>query len=315
MVDLEAAAKSPSKLRQLHLLGEIYRLSEEWGRLDVPTAGLYNEGHEWGIDVSAIRDDLKALLANGWIYTEIPSGRIPDVRLEQEGIDVAREYREKRSSPRSRASALRTALLNWLYDQYLAGEDTKDFAPFMASQEGHYLGLAYSDDEVTRAAKWLKDKGYIQAWTPITGKVMTPRITGSGITILELTESAGPAAKPEGMTVNNYSFENSHSINLAVASPGAVLSNTLTMEQVDEAHKVATAFRQMLPILGVPDEKHSEAQQVIAELEEETSSPEPQQSRIKNLLFKSLELIALGTAGGAADALGSMTQSAIDGLG
>jgi hypothetical protein len=144
---------------------------------------------------------------------------------------------------------------------------------------------------------------------------MSPRITTSGINILELTESAGSTAKPEGMTVNNYSFVNSHSINLAVGSPGAVQSNSLTVEQVDEAHKVATAFRQMLPILGVPDEKQSEAQQVIAELEEETSSPEPKQSRIKNLLFKSLELIALGTAGGAADALGAMTQSAIGGLG
>ncbi|MGY3317316.1 hypothetical protein [Arthrobacter sp. TE12232] len=92
-------------------------------------------------------------------------------------------------------------------------------------------------------------------------------------------------------------------------------SNTLTAAQVDEARKVATAFRQMLPILGVPEDSHDEAVHVIAELEEEASAPEPNQNRIKNLLFKSLELIALGTAGGAADALGAMTQSAIDGLG
>ena len=97
--------------------------------------------------------------------------------------------------------------------------------------------------------------------------------------------------------------------------PGALQSNTLTAAQVDEARKVATAFRHMLPILGVPEDSHDEAVQVIADLEEEASAPEPKQSRIKNLLFKSLELIALGTAGGSADALGAMTQSAIDGLG
>ncbi|MDQ0869019.1 hypothetical protein QFZ70_001492 [Arthrobacter sp. V1I9] len=315
MIDLEAAAKSPSKLRQLHLLGEIYRLSEEWGRLDVPTAGLYNEGHEWGIDVSALRGDLKALLANGWIYTEVPSGKIPDVRLEQAGIDVALEYKRVRSNPRQRASALKPALINWLYDQYLAGEEPKDFTSFKAEPEGSYLGLAYTDDEITRTAKWLKDKGYIQAWTPINGKVMSPRITASGIHIVELTESAGSAPKPEGMIVNNnFNIRDSHSMNFALNSPGAVQSNTLTTEQLNEAAKVATAFRQMLPILGVPDEKHEEAQQVIADLEEEVSAAEPKQGRIKNLLFKSLELVALGTAGGAADALGAMTQSAIDGL-
>jgi hypothetical protein len=315
MVDLEVAAKSPSKLRQLHLLGEIFRLSEGWKRRQIPTAGLYNEGQGWGIDVSALGSDFTALMAAGWLYFEASAAGVDEILITQDGIDVALEYQAKRSNPRQRASALKTALLNWLYDRHLAGEDPKDFLSFKADPMGSYLGLAYSDDEITRTAKWLKDKGYIQAWTPITGKVMSPRITTSGINILELTESAGSTAKPEGMTVNNYSFENSHSINLAVGSPGAVQSNSLTTEQVDEAHKVATAFRQMLPILGVPDEKQSEAQQVIAELEEETSSPEPKQSRIKNLLFKSLELIALGAAGGAADALGAMTQSAIDGLG
>lgn len=314
MVDLEAAVKSQSKLRQLRRLGEIYRLSESWNRRQIPTAGFYNEGQDWGIDVSALRSDFTALIAAGWLYFEASAAGVDEVLITQEGIDVALEYQAKRSNPRQRASALKTALLNWLYDQYLAGEDPKDFVSFKADPAGSYLGLAYSDDEITRTAKWLKDRGYIQAWTPINGKVMSPRITASGIHIVELTELAGSAARPEGMTVNNYSFENSHSINLAVASPGAVQSNSLTMEQVDEAHKVATAFRQMLPILGVPDEKHSEAQQVIAELEEETSSPEPKQSRIKNLLFKSLELIALGTAGGAADALGAMTQSTIEGL-
>jgi hypothetical protein len=114
---------------------------------------------------------------------------------------------------------------------------------------------------------------------------------------------------------NNFNIRDSHSMNFALNSPGAVQSNTLTAAQVDEARKVATAFRQMLPILGVPEDSHDEAVQVIADLEEEASAPEPKQSRIKNLLFKSLELIALGTAGGAADALGAMTQSAIEGLG
>lgn len=316
MIDLEAAVKSPSKLRQLHLLGEIYRLSEGWKRRQIPTAGLYNEGHEWGIDVSALRSDFNALMEAGWIYFEASAAGVDEILLKQEGVDVALEYQKKRSNPRQRASAMKTALLNWLYDQYLAGEDPKDFAPFTADPDSNYLGLAYSDDEITRTAKWLKDKGYIQAWTPINGKVMAPRITASGIHIVELTESAGSEAKPEGMIVNNnFNIRDSHSMNFALNSPGAVQSNTLTAEQVDEARKVATAFRQMLPILGIAEERQDEAVQVIANLEEEVSSSEPKQSRIKNLLFKSLELIALGTAGGAADALGAMTQSAIDGLG
>lgn len=315
MLDLEAAAKSPSKLRQLHLLAEIYRLSEEWGRLDVPTVGLYNEGHEWGIDVSALRGDLKALLANGWIYTEIPSGQITDVRLEQEGIDVALEYQKKRSNPRQRASALKTALLNWLYDQYLAGEDPKDFVSFKSESDGGYLGLAYTDDEITRTAKWLKDKGYIQAWTPINGKIMSPRITASGIHIVELTESAGSAAKTEGMTVNNFNIRDSHTMNFALNSPGAVQSNILTAEQVDEARKVGSFLREVKPVLGLPDDRKAEADQVIADLEEETAAPEPSQGRLKALLYKVLDVVATGTAESAVDVVTSMAQTAIEGLG
>lgn len=56
----------------------------------------------------------------------------------------------------------------------------------------------------------------------------------TSINILELTESADSAAKPEGMTENNFTFENSHSINLAAGSPDAIQSSTLTTVRVDQ---------------------------------------------------------------------------------
>lgn len=84
----------------------------------------------------------------GWIYFEASAAGVDEILIKQEGIDVALEYQKKRSNPRQRASALKTALLNWLYDQYLAGEDPKDFASFRAEPEGSYLGLAYNDDEI-----------------------------------------------------------------------------------------------------------------------------------------------------------------------
>jgi hypothetical protein len=145
MVDL-----SPSTLRQLHLLGEIYRLSEGWKRRQIPTAGLYNEGHDWGIDVSALRSDFTALMAAGWLYFEASAAGVDEILITQEGIDVALEFQAKRSNPRQRASSLKTALLNWLYDQYPAGEEPIDFVSFKAGPVGSYLGLAYTDDEITR---------------------------------------------------------------------------------------------------------------------------------------------------------------------
>lgn len=314
MIDLEAAVKSPFKLRQLHLLSEIHRLSEGWNRRQIPTAGLYNEGHEWGIDVSALRSDFNALMDAGWIYFEASAAGVDEILIKQEGIDVALEYQKERSNPRQRASALKTALLNWLYDQYLAGEDPKDFASFKA--EGSYLGLAYNDDEITRTAKWLKDKGYIQAWTPVNGKVMSPRITASGIHIVELTESAGSAAKPEGMIVNNnFNIRDSHSMNFALNSPGAVQSNTLTAEQVDQARKVGSFLRDIKPALGLPAERQEDADVVMAELEQETASPEPSPGKLKALLFKVLDVVATGTAESAVEVVSSMAQTAIEGLG
>lgn len=316
MIDLEAAVKSSSKLRQLHLLSEIHRLSEGWNRRQIPTAGLYNEGQDWGIDVSALRSEFNALMDAGWIYFEASAGGVDEILLKQEGIDVALEYQKKRSNPRQRAAALKTALLNWLYDQYLAGEVTKDFVSFKAEPEGSYLGLAYSEEETTRAAKWLKDKGYIQAWTPITGKVMSPRISASGIHIVELTESASSAAKPEGMIVNNnFNIRDSHSMNFALSSPGAVQSNTLTAEQVNDVRKVGNFFWEVKPVLGLPDDRKAEADQVIAELEEETASPEPSQGKLRALLYKVLDVVATGTAESAVDAVASMAQTAIEGLG
>jgi hypothetical protein len=103
MLDLEAVVKAPSKLRQLHLLSEIYRESQDWERRQVPTAGLYNEGHLWGIDVSALRSDFSALMSVGWIYFEASAGGVDEVLITQEGIDAAQQYQERRNNPRLRS--------------------------------------------------------------------------------------------------------------------------------------------------------------------------------------------------------------------
>ena len=76
----------------------------------------------------------------------------------------------------------------------------------------------------------------------------------------------------------------------------------------------ANAFSQTLPILGVPDERQAEAKQVIAELEEETASPDPQPGKLKTLLNKVIEIAVLGSAEGAVEAVVSMAEKAIDGL-
>ncbi|MFX1821778.1 hypothetical protein PV768_18525 [Pseudarthrobacter sp. CC4] len=315
MLDLESAIKSSSKLRQLRLLAEIYRESQDWDRRQVPTAGLYNEGHLWGIDVSALKSDFNALMAAGWIYFEASAGGVDEVLITQEGIDAAQEFQERRGNPRQRASALRVSLLNWLYDQHLSGEEPKDFTPFQASPEGKYLGLGYRDEEIVRAAKSLRDKGYIQVWAPVSGNLLKPTITTSGIDIIELSESAAEARGHEGMTVNNFNIRDSHSMNIALNSPGAVQTNTLTAEQVDQVRKVGTFLREVKPVLGLPDDRREEADQLVAELEEETTAAEPKPSRIKALLFKVIEVAATGTAQSAVDVVTSMAQSAIEGMG
>lgn len=315
MLDLESAAISPSRLRQLRLLGEIYRESQDWDRRQVPTAGLYNEGHLWGLDVSALRSDFNALMSAGWIHFEASAGGVDEVLITQEGTDAAEEFQARQNNPRQRASALSVALLNWLYDQSLSGEEPRDFTPFKASDDGKYLGLDYRDEEISSAAKSLRDKGYIQVWSPVSGNLSSPRITTSGIDIIELTEPAAEARKPEGTTVNNFNIRDSHSMNFALNSPGAVQSNTLTAEQIDGARKVGNLLRDVKPVLGLSEDRLEEADQVIVQLEEETASVEPKPGRLKSLLFKVIEVAATGTAQSAVDVVTSMAQSAIDGIG
>lgn len=145
---------------------------------------------------------------------------------------------------------------------------------------------------------------------------MSPRITASGIHIVELTESAGSAAKPEGMIVNNnFNIRDSHSMNFALNSPGAVQSNTLAAEQVDQARKVGSFLRDIKPALGLPAERQEDADVVIAELEQETASPKPSPGKLKALLFKVLDVVATGTAESAMEVVSSMAQTAIEGLG
>lgn len=84
---------------------------------------------------------------------------------------------------------------------------------------------------------------------------------------------------------------------------------------MEGVRKVGTFLREVKPVLGLPSERQEEADQVIAELEEETASPEPKPGRLKALLFKVIEVAATGTAQSAVDVVTSMAQSAIDGMG
>lgn len=70
-------------------------------------------------------------------------------------------------------------------------------------------------------------------------------------------------------------------LNFALNSPGAVQTTTLTAEQVDQVRKLATTLDQMKSIPGIPEKRHDEVEQVIADLEGEVSASEPRQSRLR----------------------------------
>jgi hypothetical protein len=277
---------------------------------------LYKEPERWGLDKQGISNDLEALQERGWIWFERAVAGIQTVVVVQPGVDAAEEFGQLKGNRRRRAQEIRDAVLNWLYDLYLGGDEASGITDFLASPSNQYFGDPYSEDELERAATWLMAEEYVDGIATFNGELARPEITTKGIRVIETEQSVNKALTSAGMTVNEINISDSQGVNVAVASSNVTQSNTLTPGQIDQIEKILGSVRAILnPMaIGVTDDVAAAAQTIAGEVEEEIHSSAPSAGKVKALLLKLTELAATGTVQGGVDALNSMMQQGINGI-
>lgn len=317
MVDFEEELTSPLTLRRLQLLLEVRRHAQENRHNSANVLWLRAEALNAADDGDRFLDnDLEALRDSGWIFYEQASGPLTDVTITRVGMDMAEEFEHFRSDPRKRAQAARSSVLQWLYDEYLRGMSSPNISGFSNSKYGTFYGSAFTEGEITQATRYLRDQQLIQGKAAMGGPIVRPQIAPHGVQMIEHEDKPAAliASERASVTHNYTTINNSGSMNLTTGGTNVSQSITLTSTQINDARLAGTAFSQTLPILGIPEERQAEAQQVIAELEVETAAAAPRPGKLKALLNKVIELAVLGTAEGAVGAVVSLAEKAIEGL-
>lgn len=306
MSGLEEKPKSSRTLRQYELLVEAVRIADDTSSNSVMTQPLHELGKErWSVEWRSIDQDLADLMDQDYLFFERTGTGIGNFHLKQSGRDAAEEFEALRSNKRKRAVAIRHLMLEWLHDEYLDGNESPVIDGFLESQHGSFYGSPFTEAEMSRTSYWLRDEGYINGDGSLGGPIARPSLTAKGVKTAEHgTLLSAPAESGAGNVNNNYNLHvtNSHGFNLAAGSPGAVQSNTLTVPQTDEAKKVAEAFRAMMPMFGLSAEVERQGIGIRDELEGALMQPEPDNSRVKKLISKAVEVATLGTTSGVVEA-------------
>lgn len=315
MVDVQVLADSKQGVRLLSLMVALNSVADSSHR--APTRALYQEAKDQGKDRSGLTSDFRALGERGWLWFDEASSGIDDVVLTQSGIDAVEEFESLRTSPQKRNMAARDRLLHWLYDAYVSDASPTGVDEFIEHDTANFYGFPFTNIEVERAAAWLYREEHISGIETSGAEIVRPEITTKGSRVVESGASVNAPEGNGGTTLhtNNIEIHDSHSLNLVTGSSHVTQSNTVSIEQRTKTSEFIGSTRDLLPMLGLTGEQQALVGQIVDELEVETSSVAPQQSKMKELANKALEIVVTGTASGMVNALVAMGNGVILGLG
>jgi hypothetical protein len=143
--------------------------------------------------------------------------------------------------------------------------------------------------------------------------VPRPMITAKGEALVDAGRSVrggGEPAQPQGVSSSVYI---SHSTNVAVDSPGAQQSYSVSV-QLEKANVVAAALEDAARAPDASPEAAAEAERTAAEIRAETSRPEPDVGRLKQLLFAAMTGIAATFGQAAGTDLAHLASQALQSL-
>ncbi|HPY23432.1 MAG TPA: hypothetical protein PLK19_03820 [Mycobacterium sp.] len=188
-----------------------------------------------------------------------------------------------------RVWSIRDAVLKWLYIKAMVNGhrhpvlDAADIAKTVDWQ-----GDPLTEPEVATASDWLKEEGYITGPGSWGHGVIRPSITPRGEAMADNGKSVRGGSEPAQPQGSVYI---SGSTNVAVHSPGAQQSYQ-ALVQLEKANEVASALEVAARAPGVPPEVITAAERTAAEIRVETSRPEPDPGKLKQLLFSVMTALA-----------------------
>lgn len=317
MSDVESLAQSTTGLRHLQLITKLMDFEHLDSNRQVGVGALYEDAMERGLPRQSVTGDLEALQDRGWLWFEKTMAGIQTVVLNQEGADIAEAFKELKGDTRRRTQQIRDDVLDWLYDIYLSDGIAYGMSDFFKHDKAHFFGEPYTEKELLRATRWLKDEDYVKGIGAFGGELIRPELTTKAVKTIETGKSVNDLLTSAGVNVTEVHVQGSSGVNIAVDSSNVTQSNTLTQGQIEQVERMLGQVRALLtPITaGVSDQVASQATVITGQLEDEIKSAAPQPAVVKALGVKLMELAATGTVQGIVDALNLVITQGINGIG
>lgn len=314
MSDIRQMAETASGMRRLKLLEAICNADTRPG-YEVDTEQFEKMHDDYVSNWRAMQEDLRWMKSLGWVAFEESAAGVQGVSTQAEARDAAQEFVALRTDPMQRAQAARDAYLKWLYECELSDSESTSYDDFRSSRHGAYFGTSFSDREIGKAVSLLIDKKYMAGTLMMVGIYTSPKITASGIEILERYGSLKNAPPSENSSITNVNVNGSHGSNVNVGGNNVTQTTSVSLDQVKEAEKFVNSARVLALALNLSPVEQTQLLEVIDEVEAEVAAPEPSQNILVELIGKTKDLALLGTASGIVHAFEQIVDVAIAAIG
>jgi len=185
-----------------------------------------------------------------------------------------------------RVWSIRDAVLKWLYLKAMVdGNRHPVLQADDIAKTVEWQGDPLTPLEVVEASEWLRDQEYASGTGTWGHGVVRPSITPKGEALADAGKSVrggNTPADPQGVTTIHIG----NSTDVAIESPGATEITTVT-EQIKRAVAFAKAVEK---VADGSSEALEHAQQIALEIKAEAAQPQPNQSRLKQLLASLVHL-------------------------
>jgi hypothetical protein len=216
-----------------------------------------------------------------------------------QGEGAAKRLLAERTSGKSRRSALRTRLLNWLSDN--APKNVESMSDFEGTQRASLDGSKFTEQEILSETAFLRDQGLIQGVEVYeTEHLLDAHLTTSGRDCVDRFDSDVNAWLSRGqrgmVTHNETTFSNSPGAQSMNGSPGAQQTATVTIAQDNRRQLLQIADQIADQIAGLPAEVAPAAKAGMEDLKQAANPDHPDDGRIKAALGKIAMNVAIAAS-------------------